>query len=441
MKTTASLEQETIAARVFDWLARLNLSHVIGALLVLGIVMRFAALVLFRIHPVIEFAELENIARSLALHGTFADPYKISTGLTAHHAPLYPLLLSFIFRIFGYGTTAAYAMVAMNIFFGSLQFALLPVLADAARVHRAVGVIAGFIGALLPYRIMREIRWETTLSALIIVALFLVTTRWWQLQQPSRGHSFWIGVGWGVGMLCCPVLLPAFAVMLLFFAFFASSSHYPRWTVSLAVAAVGMVLAVLPWTIRNYRALGGVVFVRSNFGLELDLANNSEAHPLFADNIAIGFPNNYYHLHHPWASREEAERVHQIGEIAFNRECLHRAVGWIRTHPRDFARLTFQRMTFFWFTPLRIQPLKAALLVPWTLLAIWGLWTAIHKHRALGLLLLSFWVSYPLVYYIVQADARYRYPIDWSFAFLVVYVLTQSLWKGETRAQKVGVGQ
>lgn len=140
-----------------------------------------------------------------------------------------------------------------------------------------------------------------------------------------------------MGMLCCPVLLPVFAIVLLSFAFFARRNHYPRWTLSVAVTAIGMALAVLPWTIRNYRALGGVVFVRSNFGLEMDLANNSEAHLLFADNVSVGFPNNYYHRHHPWASREQARRVERIGEIAFNRECLRRAVGWAQMHPRNFT--------------------------------------------------------------------------------------------------------
>ena len=433
MNTALSSEQEKVASRVFAWLARLKLCRVIGTLLILGIATRFATLALLRIHPVIEFAELESIARSLAIHGTFADPYAIPTGPTAHHAPVYPLLLSFIFRVFGYGNTAAYAMAAMNIFFASLQFALLPVLADVAKVHRAVGVIAGFIGALLPYRIMREIRWETTLSALAIVVLVIVTTHWWRLRQSTRAHSFVIGASWGMGMLCCPVLLPVFAVMLLLFA---NSSHRRRWTVSVVMAAIGMTLTVLPWTIRNYRALGGVSFVRSNFGLEMDLANNSEAHLLFADNVSVGFPDNYYHRHHPWASREQAERVERIGEIAFNRECLRRAVGWAQMHPRDFTRLTVERFLFFWFSFSKTQKLKDVVLVPWTLLAGLGLWVALRQHRPLGLLVLSLWIGYPLVYYLAQADTRYRYPVDWSFALLAVYFLTQVVWQREAGARR-----
>lgn len=70
------------------------------------------------------------------------------------------------------------------------------------------------------------------------------------------------------------------------------------------------------------------------------------------------------------------------------------------------------------------------LLVPWTILAAWGLWTALHRHPPLGLVLLAMWVAYPLIYYFVQVDTRYKYPIDWSATLLSVYVLAKGL---ETR--------
>ena len=415
-------------AKICSWLESLNIKHVVLFLLALGIVTRLTALAVLRIHPTIAFAEMEKIARSLAENGTFANPYKIPTGPTAHHAPIYPMLLSVIFRAFGYGAAAAYAMAVMNIFFAALHYALIPVLTDVAKIHRVVGVLAGFVAALVPYLIMREIRWETTLSALAIILVILVATRWWQDPQPTRFHTFCLGLAWGGGMLCCPALLPVFLLILLYFGVFAWKRKHPRWLITVAIAALGMVVAIAPWTIRNYRALGGLVFVRSNFGLEVDLSNNSEAHATFADNIAIGFPNNYYHLNHPWASRAHAEMVLQLGEIQYNRQYLHKGINWIRSNPRAFAKLALQRVVFFWFMPTEAQPLKAFFLVPWTLLAIYGLWLALHRHRPLGTLLLCLWIAYPLVYYLLQTDTRYRYTVDWSFTLLAVYVLTKRLW-------------
>lgn len=428
MHATASSRTRGTLSQISSWVQGLKTSHIILFLLTLGIVTRFAALFLLHIHPIIEYAELEKIARSLATTGVFGNPYSIPTGPSAHHAPIYPALLSLIFRALGYGTKAAYAMAAMNIFFGALHFALVPVLTDVARIHRFVGVTAAFLGELLPYRIMREIRWETTLSALFVIILAIATVSWWQHRDFSAKRSFLVGVLWGLALLCCPVLLPVFFLVMLFYAAYAKRAMYPNWLTAIALATVGMVLAVAPWMVRNYREMGAFVFVRSNLGLELDLANNSEAHPLFADNITIGYPNNYYHIHHPWSNVQEAERLKEMGEVNFHRECGKRAVAWIRSHPRDFARLTFERAVFFWFTPPRTQAFKAILLMPLTILAAWGLWIALHRHTPLGLLLLAIWIAYPAIYYIVQADARYRYPVDWSFILLAVYALAKPLW-------------
>jgi hypothetical protein len=414
--------------RLCLWLETLDLKHIALFLFALAFVVHFAALLILKIHPTIEFAEMENIARSLAEKGAFANPYKIPTGPTAHHAPVYPVLLSLIFRVFGYGTGAAYTVALMNMFFAALQCALLPVLAEAAKIHRVAGVTAGLFGALVPYRIKREIRWETTLSALVIVVLILLTTRWWQTPRPSRSYTFFLGLAWGAGMLCCPILLPVFLLILLFFAVSAWTRKQPQWQLTVAIAALGMAVAVAPWTIRNYRALGGLVFVRSNFGIELSISNHPEAHVSFADNLSIGFPNNYYHQHHPWASEANAEKVRQWGEREYNRQCLRQAVNWIRADPRRFATLTLERAVFFWFMPIKGQPLKAFLLIPWTLLAAAGLWLALSRRLSLAYLLLCLWIGYPLVYYIVETDARYRYPIDWTFTLLAVYALTKPLW-------------
>jgi len=420
-----SIRRTNAIKRQCRWLETIKLEHLVVFLLVLGVVVRLAALALLRIHPTIVFAEMEKIALSLAENGTFANPFKVPTGPTAHHAPVYPLLLSLIFRAFGYGTAAAYAVVVMNISFASLHYALLPVLTDVARIRCVVGITAGLFGALVPYRIMKEIRWETTLSALVIVVLILLTTRWWQTPRPSRPYTFFLGLAWGAGMLCCPPLLPVFLLLLLFFGVSAWKRKQPQWQLTVAIAALGMAVAVAPWTIRNYRALGGFVFVRSNFGIELDISNHSGVYVLTADNMSVGFPNNYFHQQHPWSSRENAEKVRQIGEVEFNRQRLRRDLNWIRTHKREFAKLTLERTVFFWFMPSKPQPLKAFLLMPWTLLAAAGLWLALRRHLALGSILLCLWIAYPLVYYFLEADTRYHYPIDWTFTVLAVYLFSE----------------
>ena len=437
VSTTAEPKTGTYAIKAKElcrWLETVNLKHLVLCVLVLGVVVRLAILMLFRIHMTIAFGEMEKIARSLAENGTFADPYKLPTGPTAHHAPAYPLLLSLIFRAFGYGPAAAYARMTINVFFASLQFALLPVLTDVAKIPRVVGATAGFFGALVPYRVVSENRFETALSGLVIVVLILITTSWWRTPQPSRLHTFCIGLAWGAGMLCSSNLLLVFLLALLFFAVSAWRQQRPQWLLAVALAALGMTTAVTPWTIRNYLSLGGLIFVRSNFGIEFSISNRPSAYPLAVDNVQIGFPHNYFHEHHPWANAEAAEKVRQMGEIQYNRQCTRQAIDWIRANPSEFAKLTLERIVFFWFTPSETQSRKAILLMGWTLAAAGGLWVALRRHRELGLLLLALWIGYPLVHYLVQANTRYRDPIEWSVTLLGVYVLTIPLWSGKSAA-------
>ena len=128
-------------------------------LFLLGVASRIAALKVLHVKPILDFAESELIAKSIATHNLFGNPYKVPTGPTAHHAPIYPFLLSLMFRVFGYGSTAAVAIIAMNISLASLQYALFPLLGVIAGATRA-SLVAAFLGALLPWRIFREIRWE-----------------------------------------------------------------------------------------------------------------------------------------------------------------------------------------------------------------------------------------------------------------------------------------
>ena len=74
--------------------------------------------------------------------------------------------------------------------------------------------------------------------------------------------------------------------------------------------------------------------------------------------------------------------------------------------------LTLGRITYFWVTPYWTQVWKNFFLTPWTLLAACGLWVMVRRQRELGLLILALWIGFPLVHYLIQADTRYRYPID-----------------------------
>jgi hypothetical protein len=404
-------------------LANLGAIRLFLLLLTLGIAVRTLMLLALDVPLELQFAEMERIARHLFRRGAFADPYKVQTGPTAHHAPVYPFLISLLFTAFGLTVAAGFAMAVMNFVFASLQWALVPIISVKSNLPRTVGVAAALLGATLPYRFMKEVRWEAALVGAVLATLTLLTLHWWQRPQPRAAHSFVLGLAWGTGMMCSPNLLPVFVVTVAIVVITSGRQRRRALIAHSAVVAVGVVIAVTPWTVRNYKALGAFVFVRSNFGLEFSISNNPSAFVLAVDNLGKDDPTNYFHTHHPWSSREEAQALLREGEVAYNRRKLHETMAWIRSDPGQFGRLTAGRIAYFWFTPYTAQAWKNFVVTPLTLLAFYGLWSMLRQRLPLGYLLLAMWISYPLVYYLVQTDTRYRYPIEWTFVLLAVFAL------------------
>ena len=393
--------------------------HLFLLVLAIGLFVRLSMLFILNVPLDIEFAELEKIARNLARRGAFADPYKVPTGATAHHAPAYPFLLSLVFKAFGFGAAAGLAVAVVNLVLASLQWAIVALIARQAQLPVVPGVVAPLVGAAFPYRFLKELRWEAALTGTVTAALILFTLHWWQAKRGKPIASLTLGAAWGLGMMCSPSLLP---VLLVTMAVIATRPPRAPAMVHASVVLVGMLIAVTPWTVRNYHALHAFVFMRSNFGLEFSVSNNPHAYVLAVDNIGND-RSSYFHIRHPYSNRAEAQLLASEGEVAYNRRRLHEALEWIRSDPHRFAQLTLGRVVYFWFTPYTSQPWKNLVLTPLSAMAFYGLWVMVRRRQPLGFLLLGMWMAFPLVYYLVQTDTRYRYPIEWTFVLLGVFGL------------------
>src|ERR1035437_4154379 len=77
---------------------------------VAGLLVRLAAVLPDRQTTLPERPEPVQIALSLMTTGRYADAYGAGSGPTAHCAPLHPVLLSILFRVFGTGARGALAI-------------------------------------------------------------------------------------------------------------------------------------------------------------------------------------------------------------------------------------------------------------------------------------------------------------------------------------------
>lgn len=372
--------------------------------------------------------ECENIARNLAATGEFANPYWTPTGPTAHSAPAYPFLLSLAFRLAGEGEGGRQAGMVLNALLASLAYALLPALAATAGLPFVVGIAAALAGALVPFRLLSELMPSAAgapLRALTWIALHVLTFAWFGRGPATARRWLAYGACWGVAFHVDPVLLPA----CLFWLVLLARRERRQWAVPalprLAMTFVGAALVLLPWTLRNRSQLGGWVFVRSNAGLELAVSNNDFARPIIPNELVPAEPSvsrNWMNSH-PIGSEKHRAEIRTLGEAAYNRARLNEALDWIRRNPRRFAVLSLQRVRYFWFYPGMGKRWRNAILFPMVVLAAWGLFRMLKRHRFAGLLFLGDWVAYPLTYYFVQVSIRYRYPIEWTVLFLCCYAV------------------
>jgi hypothetical protein len=376
-------------------------------------------------------AEVSHVALSLARDGTFANPfYWIPTGPTAHTAPAYVVLYALVARLFGGDLVGARVLWGLNLGFIALQLALLPTLSAELGLGVAPGAVAGILGAIVqPYRVDPDMEALFTGAALVVLCVTTLKC----FKTASRPWRFaLLGLLWGVAILANPECVLLMFILSHIAAMNASPEILSRSRRFVLVVFAGAALACLPWFIRNFQVFHTIVFVRDNFGIELYTSNNACAEPAAVENLKSGC----HWLSHPYGNRSITMEVAQKGEIRFNHEMLRRALAWIWSNPRAFAWLTARRFGLFWFP--RDDGYRYSIPIGiLTLLSFAALLWMNRENRAAASLFALTLLVYPLVHYLVQVEARYRYPIFWATLLPAAYAILKII----PRPRKAGVAE
>jgi hypothetical protein len=132
---------------------------------------------------------------------------------------------------------------------------------------------------------------------------------------------------------------------------------------------------------------------------------------------------------HPNVSEAEALRVRSLGEYRYNQEKLRTALAWIAAQPTRTAALIGQRAWYFWFPAdfgwksYAAQRKRFAALHLLTVLSFAGLWLAWRRRMACARVLTLWLGLFPLIYYVVQFEVRYRTPILWISYLLAAFAI------------------
>jgi 4-amino-4-deoxy-L-arabinose transferase-like glycosyltransferase len=387
-----------------------------------------------------------TVAENLARGAGFSLGSGTGTYPTAFVPPVVPWLTSFVYRLTG------------PWFFGALLLqcalgALVPVaLAGfAASLHgRAVGRLAGAIAAVDPLLVFFSgyLLTETAFTAALLAAL-LASAEW--IKAPGRRRAFGAGLLWGLATLTRPTALALPAVVAAWawvpLGLAVNTRERAR---QLLVLALGVVLAVAPWTLRNAAALGAFVPVTTGGGRALLDSNN----PINWDDPARRGGAVSVIGEEPYASRFRG-----LSEPALDARARDEAFAFLAAHVRDWPAMAAAKLGRFWrltaegggtgvwqrpgspFSALlaRVDPLLV-----WSLaalpLALWGLARTLRSARrwflALPLVVVCYFSALAVVFW---GALRMRVPVEPLVALFAAVGIDDLRRRARSRARGLRV--
>jgi hypothetical protein len=390
--------------------------------------------------------EVGRIARAVALGRGYADPFLGRSGPTAWIAPLYPLILAGVFKMFGvYTAASAWVILTVNSAFSAGT--ALAVYEIAARcfdaggagnpcgndARRPTALWSAWLWALYPAAMQYAVHWiwDMSLTTFLLAWAIVLALRVRGVGECGEGAASsathqtvgrWevFGLLWGLIGLSNPSLflfLPACVAWMLW-GLRGDRAALVRAGAKAVLAAVIAAACLAPWVGRNERTLHAFVPARSNFGVEF-----------WQSTLAVneGLP---WGTAMPLAeTHPEFVRYKAIGEVAYAREKQAEALRNVRAHPGRILNWTVRRVYFFWASvPKPFEGKPAAEIVReldfgfLSLAGLLGLALAIRRRVPGSWLFASAFLLIPSIYYLVTVQARFRHPLEPLIAVLGVYL-------------------
>ena len=295
--------------------------------------------------PTVDAGFHDDWARSLAFGSEgasdwrpmhYADPHFDSSPYL--RPPGFPYLLAGIYRMSGGSHLAA---VAVQMILGCLSVWLL-----FSMVCRALGPGAGLVAALLLGCHWAPIYFEGELHApALLIALQLAFAACLLRFRDARSPGWLAGAALALGLavLTRPNALLYLPAACLWLAWVGRRRARP-WRRDALWLCAGVLLSVLPATLRNRAASGQWVPVTTNFGINLYLGNHAGADGLIRDDPAgiATFKTcyDYPSLMARLETRLGPDPTHGDVSDWF----ADQAWEWIREHPGEFIALTWRKL-------------------------------------------------------------------------------------------------
>jgi hypothetical protein len=261
-------------------------------------------------------------------------------------------------------------------------------------------------------------------TALVMAMHPWLLCAWLEWCRRGRWQAVGTGVLAGVAGLFQPVLLGVYG--LIGATLLARAALEKQWKAAsnLILAAIVVVLCLVPWTIRNYRVHGRFILVKDSMGKELWLGNNPHA---TGTGFVEGGDGEVTNVYPPKASALKGK----VPEIVMMDAMKAEAWDYIKTHPAQTIRLDLHKILWFWTVPpkdlvrsseggeaVAFRPVYIGYWAIFVVLTVLGIVTEKLPVREYVAVLALFSVFYSGIYGMTHVgQARFRGEIEFIFLF------------------------
>lgn len=342
--------------------------------------------------------------------------------------PVYVGLVAGVYGLLGVRTFAAtLTLQLINVVATSLAVAL--TFSVASRVG---GTRSGWVAAVLivfnPLLIgFTNYMWDTSLFTLAVIITVWISLR---MGEKATRTWEWLGLGlWlGVVALLSPALTLAYPLLVLWPATKSRGWRLESMVKPACLTICGWLIAITPWTIRNYVQVGELTYIRGGFPLELWLGVCPEAD----ENPAAVYPAQF-----PLLNKDAQHLISSIGEGAYIKQCGERANAAISADPLRYIKLVviravdyFAGTTYSHASPggggWPKQPLRAIVML-FLLLETLVILVCLLAYRRVGRdvpWLLAMVVTFSIVYCLTHVQIRFRSPMEPVVAVVLASIVT-----------------
>lgn len=387
------------------------------AIVLIAIALRIVAAWTWRDRLLEDVDGYHGIARMLADGRGYSDA--VSGRPTAFRPPLFPLMLACILKLRG-GTAA---IAAMQVVLGAVTVLLTGLTASRLNLRAAwfPPLLVAVDPLLLAYtpRVMTEVASALTIAVL----LWLVSTQ----RGSSIQRAAVVGLAFGMAALCRPTVWAILPFVALFatVAVLRGRRLAGAWLKSALAFSGCAAILVLPWLLRNTKAIDAAVFTTTHGGYTLLLGNN----PDFYAKVASGEWGTVWDSI-PWQHqlREELKRdgVDPHDERAKDRWMYARAFGNMRADLGGCAASCWLRVRRLWALAPLVETQSTVVtgsVRAFYVLVFAGVVVSIFRgnqeaHQHVFMLAWCMLLAFTAVHLFYWANARMRAPIVVAIALL-----------------------